>query len=285
MSMVVAFQGSLGAYSDLAARSVFPQAQTLSCLSFEDTFEAIWEREAEYAIIPIDNSVTGRVADIHRLLPESRLFIVGEHYQRIDHHLLGVPGSRLEQVQRARSHVQALEQCRMTLRALKIRSLSHSDTAASALEIRNLNDPREAAIASALAAEIYGLEILVRRIQDTPSNTTRFLIMSREYTIPESTAIPSITSVLFEVRSVPAALFKALGGFATNGINLTKLESYIIDDRFTAAQFYIEIESHVKEPKFEFAIEELKFFAQNVQILGCYPQHAFRQGLLSEESR
>ena len=280
MSTIVAFQGSLGAYSDLAARSVFPQAHTLPCLSFEDTFEAVLQGEADYAMIPIDNSVTGRVADVHHLLPESHLFIVGEHYQRIDHHLLGIPGTRLEQVRRVRSHIQALEQCRMSLRGLKVEILSHSDTAASALEVRRLNQPQEAAIASELAAQIYGLEIIARQIQDKDSNTTRFLIMSPEYTLPESTTTPSITSLLFEVRSVPAALFKALGGFATNGINLTKLESYIIDDRFTAAQFYIDVESHVKDPKFELAIEELRFFVQQSQILGCYPQHSFRRGLL-----
>jgi len=274
---VVAFQGCHGAYSDLSCRSVFPGSVTRPCPSFEDTFAAVEGGEADLAMIPIENSVAGRVADIHHLLPRSSLHVVDEHYQRVHHHLLAVKGTRLEQVRIVRSHIQALEQCRGTLRRLGIQPVTHADTAGAAAEVARRGDPAEAAIASSLAGEIYGLESLKEGIEDAQHNTTRFLIMAREARVPPVGAGPTITSFIFRVRSVPAALFKALGGFATNGINITKLESYLVDGSFTAAQFYADVEGHPEERPLRLALEELDFFAREVRILGVYPAHPFRR--------
>ncbi len=272
----IAFQGSFGAYSDLACRTVFPDLVTLPCPSFEDTFAAVRDGLACLAMIPIENSVAGRVADIHHLLPTGGLHIVGEHFQRVNHHLLGLPGAKVGDLCRVRSHVQALDQCRGTLRRLGLAPVAHADTAGAAAEIAARGDPSEGAIASALAAEIYGLASLVAGIEDARHNTTRFLIMARDARPPDPSRTRTITSFIFRVRSVPAALFKALGGFATNGVNMTKLESYLIDGRFTAAQFYADIEGHPEDRPVRLALEELDFFAREVRILGVYPAHPFR---------
>lgn len=273
----IAFQGSAGAYSDLACRTVFPGRRTLPCPSFEDTFAAVRAGEADLAMIPIENSVAGRVADIHHLLPRGGLHINGEHYQRVNHHLLAIPGVRLDQLKTVHSHIQALEQCRGTLRRLGLTPVVHADTAGAAAEVAARGDPTAAAIASALAAETYRLESLLAGIEDASHNTTRFLIMAREPDPPAPHGVSAITSFLFRVRSVPAALFKALGGFATNGVNITKLESYLVDGRFTAAQFFADVEGHPEEKPLKMALEELTFFAHEVRILGVYPAHPFRR--------
>jgi prephenate dehydratase len=275
---LIAFQGAYGAYSDMACRAKFPEMETLPCPSFEDTFAAVSEGRAYYAMIPVDNSSAGRVADIHHLLPESGLHIVGEHFQSVHHQLLAPPEARLDTIRRVRSHVQALSQCRKFLRRRGLEPVVHADTAGAAEEVARLGDPAQAAIASKLAGEIYGLRTLSRDVEDAEHNTTRFLIMAKEPTDPPSDDGPVITSMVFRVRSVPAALYKALGGFATNGVNITKLESYILDAKFTVAQFYADIEGHPDERAVRLALEELGFFSREVRILGVYPADSFRQG-------
>jgi prephenate dehydratase len=276
-SNVIAFQGVAGAYSDMACRAVHPDMTTLPCGTFEDTFAAVHEGRAALAMIPIENSSAGRVADIHHLLPESGLHIIAEHFQVVHHQLLAPRGARLETVKTVRSHVQALSQCRAFIRAHGLTPVAHVDTAGAAAEVAKLNDPSQAAIASELAAELHGLEILMRDVHDEAHNTTRFLIMAEEPIDPEADAGPVITSFVFRVRSVPASLYKALGGFATNGINITKLESYIVDGSFTVAQFYADVEGHPEHRLMRLALEELGFFSREVKILGVYPASEFRQ--------
>src|SRR5689334_14740088 len=227
----IAFQGAPGAYSDLACRRVFPTMRTLPCNAFEDAFAAVHEGRARLAMIPVENSVAGRVADIHHLLPHSGLHIIGEHFERVNHHLLAPPGATVETLRTVRSHVHALSQCRKLIRELKLQPVVAADTAGSAREVAELADPSVAAIASELAGEIYGLVSLRQNIEDAEHNTTRFLVMAKE----KREAPPGglvVTSFVFRVRNVPAALYKALGGFATNGVNMTKLESYMIGGRF-----------------------------------------------------
>jgi len=274
---LIAFQGSLGAYSDVACRAVFPDRRTLPCPSFEDAFAAVREGQAALAMIPIENSVAGRVADIHHLLPNGGLHIIAEHYQRVNHHLLAPRGATLDSLKVVRSHIQALEQCRSTLRQLGLQPIPQADTAGSAAEVAARGDISEAAIGSSLAGEIYGLESLREGIEDERHNTTRFLILAPEPRVPPLGMGPVVTSFIFKVRSVPAALFKALGGFATNGVNMTKLESYLVGGRFEAAQFYADVEGHPDERRLRLAMEELDFFAREVKILGVYPAHPFRQ--------
>ena len=276
-SGVIAFQGALGANSDMSCRAVFPAMTTLACESFEDTFAAVHEGKAELAMIPIENSSAGRVADIHHLLPESGLHIIGEHFQKVDHQLLGLKGSSLDGIHLVHSHVQAIGQCRRFLHQQGLKSAVHADTAGAAEEVARLGDPTQAAIASGLAGEIYGLEALAPNIQDNEDNTTRFLIMSQEPVDPDPALGPVVTTFVFRVRSVPAALYKALGGFATNGVNITKLESYIVDGGFTVAQFYADIEGHPDTRPVRLALEELSFFSREVKILGVYPAAPFRE--------
>jgi len=273
---LIAFQGLPGAYSDLSCRSVFPEMKTLPCATFEDAFAAVREGRAKLAMIPVENSVAGRVADNHQLLPEGGLHIIGEHFQRVNHQLLAPKGATLSTIKTVRSHIQALSQCRKLTRELGLEVIQHADTAGAAAEIAKLGDPRHAAIASELAADIYGLDILKNNIEDAEHNTTRFLIMSREPKIPPAGSTKTITTFVFRVRSVPAALYKAMGGFATNGVNMTKLESYMIGGRFTAVQFYADVEGHPDERPLRLALEELDFFARDVKILGVYPASLFR---------
>jgi prephenate dehydratase len=228
-------------------------------------------------MIPIDNSIAGRVADIHHLIPDSGLHIVGEHFQRVDHRLLAPKGGSIDRLSAVHSHVHAIAQCRRYLRDKGLRPVVAADTAGAAMEVAEKGDPTQGAIASALAAEIYGLEVLDEDVQDAAHNITRFLIMAREPVNPEISDGMVITSFVFRVRSVPAALYKALGGFATNGVNITKLESYIMDDRFTVAQFYADLEGHTETRPVQLALEELSFFSREVKILGVYPAHPFRQ--------
>lgn len=272
----IAFQGAPGAYSDLSCRAAYPAMRTLPCESFEDTFQAVRDGKAALAMIPIENSLAGRVADIHHLLPESGLHIVAEHFQRVNHQLLAPKGATLAGLKTVHSHVQALTQCRGLIRRLGLRPVVHADTAGAAAEVAARGDPTEAAIASSLAAEIYGLDVLMSDVEDAPHNTTRFVVMGREPADPDPAAGPVMTSFVFRVRSVPAALYKALGGFATNGVNITKLESYMVDDRFTVAQFYADIEGHPDQRPVRLALEELSFFSREVRILGVYPAHEWR---------
>jgi len=273
---LIAFQGSPGAYSNLACVHAHPELTPLPCATFEETFAAVQSGQARLAMIPVDNSVAGRVADIHHLLPGSRLHIVGEHFQRVNHQLMALPGTRIGDLRVVSSHIHALSQCRKVIAELGLRTEVHADTAGSAKELIETGDRERAVIASSLAAKIYGLEILHSDIEDAEHNTTRFLIMARE---PVSTPFDEtesfVTSFLFRVRNIPAALYKTLGGFATNGVNMTKLESYV-GDRFRVAQFYADIEGHPESRSVQLALEELRFFATEVRIFGVYRASPFR---------
>lgn len=250
--------------------------EAVACDTFSEALAAVREERAKFAMIPIENSLGGRVADIHHLLPESGLYIIGEHFQPVQHQLLGVKGASLTGVKAVHSHEQALSQCRGLIRDLGIEPIIHADTAGSAKMIAEMGDRSQGSIASSLAGEIYGLDVLRDRVEDRIGNTTRFVIMSRQRKDPDPRAGNCMTSFVFQVRSQPAALYKALGGFATNGINVTKLESYITDASFAAAQFYIDIEGHPEEAHVARAIEELQFFSAKLKILGVYPLNSYR---------
>ncbi len=280
----IAFQGQPGAYSDLACRHAYPELETLPCPSFEDAFAAVRDGRARLAMIPIENSVAGRVADVHHLMPHSNLKIVAEHFQRVNHHLLAPKGATLKTIRTVQSHVQALDQCRGTIRALGLQRVVGADTAGSAAEVAKSGDITRAAIASALAGEIYGLKSLKKNIEDAEHNTTRFVVLAREGVDPDPSKGPVMTTFIFRVRNVPAALYKALGGFATNGVNMTKLESYLVGGRFEAAQFYADVEGHPKQPALARALEELRFFSREVKILGTYYAHPFRRRGAPDES-
>ena len=272
----IAFQGKEGAYSHLACQETYPEMDVLPRESFEDAFAAVENGEAALGMIPIENSRAGRVADIHHLLPESALYIVAEHFQAVQHCLLAPPGATLEGLRLVMSHDQGLAQCRHLIGELDLTAQTHSDTAGAAKAVAELGDPTRAAIASRLAGEIYGLEVLRSRIEDRIGNTTRFVVMSRRRDDPDPRGGTCMTSLIFQVRSVPGALYKGLGGFATNGINITKLESYIVDASFTVAQFYAEIEGHPADKSVATAFEELQFFSSKFKVLGTYRQHEFR---------
>ena len=276
---IIAFQGEIGANSDLACRSVHPEMKTLPCETFEETFDSVRTGKAKLALIPIDNSVAGRVADIHQLLPESGLFIVGEHFQRVEHHLLATPGSKLSDLTHVHSHIHALNQCKAFLNANKIKAVVHVDTAAAAKDIAMREEKEHGAIASELAGKIYGLNSLEANIEDASHNTTRFILMSSTPLKTVSDEGKMITSLFFRVRNVPAALYKSLGGFATNGVNITKLESYIVGGEWFAAQFYADVEGHPDQRGLSLAMEELQFFSSEVKVLGTYPAHPFRMTL------
>ena len=272
----IAFQGASGAYSDLACRHVFPKMTPLACPGFEDVIAAVRRGAAELAMLPIENSVAGRVADIHHLLPDSGLYIVGEHFERVKHQLLAAPGASLRTIKIVRSHVHALSQCRRLIRKLGLKASVSADTAGAAAELAKSGDKHVAVIASELAGRIYKLKTLKRNIEDAGHNTTRFLIMARQPKTPHDNGRPVVTSFVFRVKNVPAALYKALGGFATNGINMTKLESYMVGGEFTATQFYADIEGHPDSRPVRLALEELDFVTRELKILGTYPAHPFR---------
>jgi prephenate dehydratase len=276
-SRTIAFQGVPGAYSDLACRQVFPRFATLPTDAFEDTFDAVRKGRARYAMIPIENSVAGRVADIHRLLPDSGLHIIAEHFQRVEHHLLAPKGATFKTIRTVHSHVHALGQCRKAIRKYRLKAIVHADTAGAAAEIAARGDKAEAAIASALAGKIYGLVSLKANIEDAEHNTTRFVVLSRTPTKPRRGTGPVITSFVFRVRNIPAALYKALGGFASNGVNMTKLESYMLGGNFHATQFYADIEGRPEDRSVALALEELAFFSEELRILGTYSAHEFRR--------
>lgn len=272
----IAFQGAAGAYSHLACLEGAPHLTPLPCADFESAIMAVTSGKATHAMLPIDNTLAGRVADIHRLLPESNLHIIGEYFLPIRHCLLGVKGATLQDVTIASSHIHALPQCRDFIAAHKLQRHVSSDTAGAAQEVAERNDKSWAAIASSIAAEIYGLDILATDIADATNNRTRFVLMTTKAQTPPVDTPHVVTSMIFETRSVPAALYKALGGFATNGLNLSKLESYLTDGRFDAATFYCEIEGHPESAAMKLAMEELQFFAHSIRILGTYPAHPFR---------
>ncbi|GLY18434.1 prephenate dehydratase [Kineosporia sp. NBRC 101677] len=272
----IAFQGDLGANSHIACRDVYPDYDPLPFRTFEECFGALGDGTADLAMIPVENSTAGRVADIHYLLPKSDVHIIGEFFLPVRHQLLGLPGARLEAVKTARSHPQALDQCRNSLRELGITPEVATDTAGSARELAESGDESVASIATTLAAEVYGLEILRENIEDEDHNTTRFIILSPENLRAAPGVGPIVTTFVFGVRNIPAALYKALGGFATNGVNMTKLESYMVGGQFTATQFLADIDGHPDEPHVARAFEELGFFAE-VRMLGVYRASPFRE--------
>jgi prephenate dehydratase len=272
----IAYQGEPGANSDAACRAVVPELEPLPCQTFEDAFDAVESGRAELAMIPVENSIAGRVADIHHLLPESGLHIVGEYFMPIHFQLMASPGTRLSQVRTVRSHAHALGQCRRILREHGWNGVVADDTAGAAREVAELADPSVAALSPRLAADLYGLDILAEDVEDEHHNTTRFLLLSREPREPALGEGQVITSFVFRVRNVPAALYKAMGGFATNGVNMTKLESYQLGGTFFATQFYADVEGHPKDASLALALEELAFFSTHVRVLGTYPAHPFR---------
>jgi len=272
----IAFQGEMGANSHLAIVEAYPNAEPLPCATFEDALGAIASGEADLGMIPIENSVAGRVADIHYLLPQSGLFIVGEWFLPVRHQLMAPRGASLAGIKTVESHVQALGQCRNIIRKLGIKPVVAADTAGSARIVAERGDKSCAAIASRLAAKIYGLDILAEDVEDEAHNTTRFVVLAREPKWAKAGSGLLVTSFVFRVRNLPAALYKAMGGFATNGVNMTKLESYMVDGNFFATQFYADVEGHPDDKGLAFALEELKFFSREFRIVGVYPGHPFR---------
>ncbi len=276
LQQTIAFQGELGAFSHLACREFAPGLKTLACATFEDAFAAVADGRAEVAMIPIENSVAGRVADIHHLLPDSKLYITREHFLRIRLQLLAVKGAERQDIKTVMSHTMALGQCRNLIRDMRVAKEITADTAGAARTVAQHEDKSRAALSSSLAAEIYGLEIIQADVEDAHHNTTRFLVLSATPDDAELNDKPVITSFFFKVRNVPAALYKALGGFATNGVNMTKLESYQLEGSFQASQFYADIEGHPDERNVRLALEELTFFTSELKVLGIYPADSFR---------
>jgi len=277
----ISYQGEPGANSHIICSQAYPDWTPLPCATFEDAFAAVTEGRAARAMIPIENSIAGRVADIHHLLPASGLHIIGEHFLPIHFQLMGLPGADLGAIKSVHSHVHALGQCRKIIRRLGLKAVVAGDTAGSAREVAEASDPTRASLAPRLAAGIYGLKILAEDVEDEAHNTTRFIILSNEarWAAPRNGRL--VTSFVFMVRNLPAALYKALGGFATNGVNMTKLESYMLEGRFVATQFYAEVDGHPDDPALKRALEELEFFSRELHILGVYPAHPFREKMKS----
>lgn len=287
----IAYQGEPGANSHMACVEAFPDMEPLACQNFDDAFAAVAGRaiapgqrvkrddRAELAMIPIENSANGRVADVHHLMPLARLHIVGEHFMPIHHQLMAAPGATLKSIRSVQSHVQALGQCRIKIRELGLKAVIGEDTAGSAAEIAAAGDPTRSALASKLAADIYGLRILASDVEDAANNTTRFVVLSRDKAWARLESGPTVTSFVFRVRNIPAALYKALGGFATNGVNMTKLESYQLDGAFSATQFYADVEGHPEDAALALALEELDYFCEELTILGVYKAHPFRTAM------
>jgi prephenate dehydratase len=275
----VAFQGEPGAYANLAARECLPHTAAIPTPTFDDAIAAVRDGSTDLAIIPVENSLHGRIADIHHLLPDAGLYIVGEHFHRVRHQLLGLKGATLAGLKTVLSQGPALGQCRKLIRDMKLTAQNWHDTAGSARHVAELNDPAVGAIASSLAAEIYGLDILKADVEDESHNMTRFLIMAPEPDDATLESGPVVTTFVFRVRNVPAALYKGLGGFATNGVNMTKLESYQLGGSFNATQFYADIEGHPEERNVRLALEELRFFTSKLTVLGVYPASPFRASM------
>jgi prephenate dehydratase len=276
MSDRIALQGERGCFSHLASLEIFPNAEIKFCSTFEETFQLAKENPKYKIVIPIENSLAGRVADIHYLIPKYKLQVHAEHFHKINHNLLGIKGSKIKDIETVRSHSQAIGQCQKIISDNNLKPIISADTAGSARFIFEKKDKSEAAIASALAAKIYDLEILKSNIEDESGNVTRFFIMGKETNHPELKDKKYITSCIFKVKSIPAALYKALGGFATNGVNLCKLESFSVKNTFDQVNFYIDIEGHIEDPSLQKALEELGFHTQKLDILGVYEAHQFR---------
>ncbi len=272
-----AFQGVNGAYSEQAGKNVFPNAKSVPCSTFEDMFSCVKNEKADIALVPIENSQAGRVADTQRLIPDSDLNIIGEYFLEVNHNLLAIAGTKITDIKRIHSHVQGIAQCRNNIIKLNKEMVIAADTAGSAKTISNLKSNEDAAIASALAADIYNLEILESNFQDSLNNVTRFLIMSKNSSDIKPTEKNLLTTLVFVVRSIPASLYKCLGGFASNGVNITKLESYIHPQGFDVAQFYIDFEGHPEHDSVKLALEEMKFFCKEIKILGVYKKSDFRK--------
>jgi len=281
MKKKVAYQGVQGAYSHLACYNQFPNYEAIACKSFDDTMYLVEEGVADIAMIPMENSTAGRVEEIYRLIPKMKLHIIDEYYQPVNHCLLALPNTKIEDLKSVSSHPQALAQCKNHIEEYKLDARAKFDTAGSAEELVNMQDTTHSAIASSLAAEIYDLEILKEGFQDLKNNTTRFLILSKEHIVPAFDAKKKyITSILFEVRNIPAALYKVLGGFATNSVNIIKIESYSGSGTLTLSQFHIDIDGHPDEANVQLALEELAYFANTVKMLGTYIPHCMRENLL-----
>ena len=272
----IAFQGELGAYSHLACIEAAPDHNPVACRTFESAMEQVSASECHLAMIPIENSVAGRVADIHYLLGGYDLKIYSEHFQEINHQLMVKPGASLDTIKNVRSHSMAIGQCHAAIKKYNLDVIIMADTAGSAKFISEQGTMEDSAIASTLAADTYGLDIVDTNIQDMKNNTTRFLIMSKELQQERDENLSYLTSCIFEVKSVPSALYKALGGFATNGVNLTKLESFIVDGDFNKAQFYIDLDGHAEDQSVKGALEELSFYTEKLKVLGVYPKHSYR---------
>ena len=279
MRAKISFQGEKGANSDSACRDMFPDMEPLPCATFEDAFAAVETGVAELAMIPIDNSLAGRVADIHHLLPASNLNIVGEYFLPIHFQLMVLPGVAKDEITEVHSHIHALGQCRKIIRNNGWAGMVASDTAGAAKMVAERGERHVAALAPFLAADLYGLDILEKNVEDADHNTTRFVVLSRVAKVPAKSEHLTVMSFVFRVRNVPAALYKAMGGFATNGVNMTKLESYQLDGKFTATQFYAEIDGHPDDQGVKYALEELGFYSDEIRILGTYPASSFRQSI------
>jgi prephenate dehydratase len=282
-SRIISFQGEPGANSHIACQEAYPDWEVLPCPTFEDAFAAVSDGAATLAMIPIENSIAGRVADIHHLLPTSGLHIVGEHFLPIHFQLMSVAGADLGTVRTVHSHVHALGQCRKIIRKLGLKAHVAGDTAGSAREVAEAGDPTRASLAPRLAAEVYGLRILAEDVEDEAHNTTRFIVLSRQARWAKEQNGAAVTSFVFRVRNLPAALYKALGGFATNGVNMTKLESYMLEGEFSATQFYAEVDGHPHDLDLSRALEELQFFSKEFRIIGVYPAHPFRANIQEPE--
>ncbi|WP_030483479.1 prephenate dehydratase [Nocardioides aequoreus] len=272
----IAYQGEPGANSHLVCLEHYPDLEAVPCASFEDAFAAAASGETDLAMIPIDNSIAGRVADVHHFLPDSGLHIVAEHFLRIQFSLMALPGATLDSIRTVHSHVHALGQCRRVIRELGLRPMISGDTAGAAREVAESGDLTQAAISPPLAADTYGLQVLRDDVEDEDHNTTRFVVLSRDFVQAEAGRGPVVTSFVFNVRNLPAALYKALGGFATNGVNMTKLESYMVGGHFTGTQFLAEVDGHPDDLPVKRALEELRFFTTDVKLLGVYAADAFR---------
>ncbi len=281
----IVFQGEPGANSHIACREAYPAHEPVPCPTFEDAFAAVAGGEADLGMIPIENSVAGRVADIHHLMPTSGLNIVAEWFLPISHQLLAPKGATLEGIKAVQSHVMALGQCRNIIRRLGLKPIVAADTAGSAREVAERVDKTRAAIASRLAGEIYGLDVLAEDIEDEAHNTTRFIVLARQADWAPANNGPTITTFVFRVRNLPAALYKAMGGFATNGVNMTKLESYMLEGNFFATMFYADVEGHPEDRNLALALEELAFFSKELKVLGVYPAHPFRASFREKADR
>ncbi len=279
----ISFQGDFGANSDMACRDVYPDMEPLPCQTFEDAFNAVESGAADLAMIPVENTLAGRVADIHYLLPESRLHIVGEYFMPIRFQLMVLPGAKMEDIKTVHSHIHALGQCRKIVRNNGWKAVVAGDTAGAAKLVSETGDKSMAALAPRLAADLYGLEILAENVEDSDANVTRFLVLSPTQSICDREKPDDliVTTFVFNVRNIPAALYKAMGGFATNGVNMTKLESYQIGGKFVATQFYADIEGHPDDVNVKHALDELSFFSEQVRILGVYKAHPMRRSFSS----